>query len=260
MTVGGQRFTEVAPMSPEVKMKYRYLTFEASEFRTPGELLSGGDKSASRKMLVWGDSHAMVMAPLLDDIAKELSLKAEFRIKDGGDSRLILPPAGDDLAMAAYRSLRARPDCCVFVLRYDIRDFSDYEATFAEILKYTKLVIIQQPPVLDMPDVCTVNYFAYLRDRKGKALGEFVLREPSRAAQARKEFERQLLSRFGTVVGFHFLRWDGAIMAKNGSVDWWDGRDALFYIDDDHLSEFGVQKAEPLVRKAIREACKTGPR
>lgn len=259
ITVGGQRFTEAAPKSPDVEMKYRQLLFSAPEFRKPGELLIGGDKAASRKMLIWGDSHAMVMAPMLDGLAKELSFKAEFRIKDGSDPRLIFPPSSDDLTKAAYRFLRTRPDCCVFVLRYDIRDFSDYEATFAEILKYTKLVIIQQPPVLDMPDICTVNYFAYLRDRKGIALGELVLREPVRSSQARKEFERRLLSRFGTVKDFSFVPWDSAITADDGSVNWWDGSDTLFYIDDDHLSESGVRKAESSVRKGIREACQMGP-
>jgi len=258
ITVGGQQFTEAAPMSPEVKQKYRYLKFMTPEFRVPGVLLIGGDKAASRKILVWGDSHAMVMAPMLDEIAKEISLKAEFRIKDGSDPKLIFPQPSDDLTIAAYRSLRARPDCCVFVLRYDIRDFSDYEATFAEILKYTKLVVIQQPPVLNIPDVCTVNYFSYLRDRKGKILRELILREPGRAAHARKEFERRLLSRFGSVTNFSFVRWDSVITADDGSVNWWDGRDTLFYIDEDHLSEFGAQKAEPLIRKSIIEACKIG--
>lgn len=256
MTVGGQRFTEAAPMSPEVKQKYRHLKFVAPELRASGGLLVGGDKTASRRMLVWGDSHAMVMAPMLDAVAEELSLRAEFRIKDGADPLLVAPPPGDDFSEAAYRALISRPDLCVFILRYDHRNFSDYEATFSEILNHSKLIVIQQPPVLDMPDVCTVNYFAYLRDQKSKVLNVFNIREKSRAAEGRKEFERLLFARFSSTAGFSFVRWDDAIKVSDGAINWWDGRDTLFYIDDDHLSEFGVQKAKPMVLKAIRDNIK----
>lgn len=258
MTVGGQRFTEAAPRSPEVAQKYRHLKFVAPELRASGGLLVGGDKAASRRMLVWGDSHAMVMAPMLDSVAGDLSLRAEFRIKEGADPLLVVPPTGDDFSEAAYRTLISRPDLCVFILRYDHRKFSDYEATFSEILNHSKLIVIQQPPVLDMPDVCTVNYFAYLRDRKQKNLNKVNIRERNRATQGRKEFERLLTARFGSNKEFNFVRWDGAFMLSDGSIGWWDGRDTLFYIDDDHLSEFGAQKARHSVLKAIRDITKNG--
>lgn len=259
MTVGGQQYTKATDMSPEVKLKYRHLKFIPPKPIASGVLPVAGEIASSRKMLVWGDSHAMVMAPMLETVAKELSLKAEFRIKDGAEPKLNFPPSGEDLAEAAHRSLLSRPDVCVFVLRYDRRPFSDYEATFAEILKHSKLVVIQQPPVLDMPDVCTVNYFAYLRDRKLKNLNEVNIREKDRATQGRKEFERLLTARFGSNKQFDFVRWDRAFMLSDGSIGWWDGRDTLFYIDDDHLSEFGAQKAKPSVLKAIRDITNSGP-
>jgi peptidoglycan/LPS O-acetylase OafA/YrhL len=252
MTVGGTRFSESTHMSAEVRRKYRHLIFESPQVRPAGTLLAGGNNHDSGRVLVWGDSHAMVMAPTIDRITRELGIKAEFRIKDGEDPFLILPPAGDDLAKAGHRALQARPDCCIFVFRYDTRRFADYEATFAEILRYTKLIVVQQPPVLAMPDVCSVDYFAYLRDQKRIDLGTYVVGEQGRSIEGRQHFERQLIARFGSTSGFTFLQLDSILRDSEGRPKWWDGRSTLFYIDDDHLSEFGAQKVESLIRSKLK--------
>lgn len=254
MKVEGTRFTERSVVSPEITQKYRHLEFASPEPRRPGQLLAGGDGQGSARVLVWGDSHAMVLAPMLDKLTKELGAKAEFRIKEGEDPFVFLPPSGDDLDKAAYRALCAKPDYCVFIFRYDTRRFADYEATFSEILNHTKLIVIQQPPVLGMPDKCTVDYFAYLRDRKQIDLTRHSVSEQGRSVDGRREFERRLVARFGSTPGFNFLRLDSVLRDTEGSPRWWDGRATLFYIDDDHLSEFGGRKVEPLIRAALPQS------
>jgi peptidoglycan/LPS O-acetylase OafA/YrhL len=253
MNVEGTRFAEPVAVSPQVVRKYRHVNFATPEVRTPGQLIAGGDKRSSAKVLVWGDSHAMVMAPTLDKVAKELGRRAEFRIKEGIDPHIFFPPAGDDLDQAGLRALQARPDCCVFIFRYDIRRFADYEATFAEILKHTRLIVVQQPPVLGMPDKCTVDYFSYIRDRKHVDLSRYSLGEQGRSIEGRREFERRLVDRFASTPGFTFLRLDSVFRDADGRPIWWDGRRTLFYIDDDHLSEFGALKTELLIRSALNQ-------
>lgn len=254
MKVEGMRFTEPSAMSAEAKSKYRHLNFASREVRSPGKLVAGGDMRASSKILVWGDSHAMVLASMLEKLARERGIRAEFRIKDGADPYVILPPGGDDLDKAASIALMAKPDYCVFVSRYDARRFGDYLTTFSEILKHTKLVVVQQPPVLSMPDKCTVDYFAYLRDRKGIDLERHVLNEQARSIEGRKKFEQELIARFGPNPAFTFVRLDSVLRNSEGKPVWKDGRETLLYIDDDHLSEFGAQKIEPLIRSALERS------
>jgi hypothetical protein len=253
MSVEGTRFSEPVAVSPQVARKYRNVNFARPEVRHPGQLIAGGDKLSSAKVLVWGDSHAMVMAPTLDKVATELGRRAEFRIKDGMDPHIFFPPAGDDLDQAGLRALQAKPDYCVFIFRYDHRRFADYEATFTEILRHTRLIVVQQPPVLGMPDKCTVDYFAYMRDRKHVDLTMHSLGEQGRSIEGRREFERRLFDRFDSTPGFTFLRLDSVLRDADGRPSWWDGRRTLFYIDDDHLSEFGALKAEPLIRSALSQ-------
>jgi peptidoglycan/LPS O-acetylase OafA/YrhL len=253
MTVEGRRFTEPSEMSAQAKRKYRHLEFASPETRPSGQLVAGGNKLCSSKVLVWGDSHAMAMAPVLDRVARELGVRAEFRIKDGAEPVVMIPPEGGELDKAAYRALKSRPDCCVFIFRYDARRFEDYESTFTEILKYTKLIVIQQPPVLAMPDKCTIDYLAYMRDVKKLDLSRQNLGEQGRSLEGRKLFERRLVERFGSMQDFTFVLIDSALRNEAGRPQWWDGRATLFYIDDDHLSEFGAKKVEPLIRSVLAQ-------
>lgn len=255
LSVTGRRFAEVVAVPEESLQKYRNVDFPALPARAPGTLASGGAEGSARRVLVWGDSHAMVLGPTIDKLGKELGLGLRFRIKEGADPVVLLPPDGDGLAQAGYQALRSGPDCCLFVFRYDARRFADYEASFAEILKHTRLIVVQQPPVLEMPDVCTVDYFAYQRDRQGLDLRRYSPGEQKRSLAGRREFERQLLARFGSDPRFRFILVDPVLRTEDGRPRWWDGRDTLFYLDDDHLSEFGARLMEPLLRRALEQAC-----
>lgn len=253
MRVGGLSFTASTEMSDEAKRKYRNLSFDAPATVSSGRLIIGGDIRSSASLLVWGDSHAMAIAPMLDKLAKENGIRAEYRIKDGQDPKIIFTSDGDETDKAAHMALRARPDCCIFIFRYDTRTFDDYEATFTEILKYTKLVVVQQPPVLAMPDKCTIDYFAYLRDKKKVDLASYSIGEQGRSIYGRKDFEVRLADRFGSNPGFIFIKTDSVLRSPSGRPRWWDGKSALFYIDDDHLSEFGALQIEPLFRNILTQ-------
>lgn len=257
MSLSGQAFAENVPMTPLGRRKYRHIALAPKDARPTGQLVEGGETRSPETMLVWGDSHAMVMAPTLNALARELGVKALFRIKEGEEPFVMKSSSGDGLAHAAYRALQARPTCCVLIFRYDTRSFSDYEATFSEILKHTKLIVIQQPPVLDIPDVCTVDYFAYLRDVQRVDLKVCLIKEQPRAVTGRQAFERQMINKFGSVSGFSFVRLDGVLKDTNGRPRWWDTIDALYYIDDDHLSEFGTHEVAPLIRSAIERSKKS---
>lgn len=122
------------------------------------------------------------------------------------------------------------------------------------MLRHTRLIVVQQPPRLDMPDLCTVDYFAFLRDRKGVSLPELVVRASIPAKESCAQFEDRLLTCFGGDPNFVFVRTDDLFARPDGSVRWWDGSGALYYIDNNHLSEFGALLVAPRVEVAIRKA------
>lgn len=215
-----------------------------------GRRLVGGEPGSADEVLVWGDSHAMVLAPTIDALARRANIRATFHIKDGVDP--LVRGGGKDAARQAkgLELLARQPRLCLFAMRYDGRRFEDYEASLAEILRHTRLVVVQQPPVLAIPDICTVNYFAHLRDQQGVPLAERRVADRGRAA--RRLFEDKLLAKFGDHPGFTFLRTEARLTTPQGDVRWWDGVSRLHYIDDDHLSEFGCELLAPLLEQALK--------
>ena len=237
----------------------------------------GGRLDSTRRVLVWGDSHALMLAPLADKILFEADCAADFHVLDGADpavwrarsfgsqpafqllrkyfrdDRIATSEELDRFESVGLGLLRSRPAACLFILRYDHRRFEDIEPSIREMLRYSRLVVVQQPPPLEMPDLCTVDYFAFLRDRKGVSLPELVVRASAQAKESCAKFEDRLLDRFGGDPNFVFVRTDDLFTKPDGSVRWWDGAGALYYIDNNHLSEFGALLVAPRVEAAIRK-------
>jgi len=237
-----------------------------------------GLPGARHRVLVWGDSHAMMLAPVTDEILLRADCSSEFHVMDATDpavwrarrfgkhpafqllrrhlrdDRIATSDELDRFELVGLDLLRRRPSACIFILRYDHRRFEELEPSFREMLRHTRLIVVQQPPRLDMPDLCTVDYFAFLRDRKGVSLPELVVRASIPAKESCAQFEDRLLTCFGGDPNFVFVRTDDLFARPDGSVRWWDGAGALYYIDNNHLSEFGALLVAPRVEVAIRKA------
>ena len=238
----------------------------------------GGRHDATRRVLVWGDSHALMLAPMADKILFEADCAADFHVLDGADpavwrtrsfgsqpafqllrkyfrdDRIATSEELDRFESVGLSLLRGRPAACLFILRYDHRRFEDIEPSIREMLRYSRLVVLQQPPPLEMPDLCTVNYFAFLRDRNSVTLPELIVRASAPAKESCAKFEAKLLSRFSSDPNFIFVGTADLFTRPDGSVRWWDGAGTLYYIDNNHLSEFGAMLVAPRVEAAIRKA------
>jgi peptidoglycan/LPS O-acetylase OafA/YrhL len=239
---------------------------------------TGGLPGATRRVLVWGDSHAMMLAPVSDEALLRADCAAEFHVLDGADpavwrtQRFGRQPAfqllrrsfrDDSIATsdeldrferAGLGLLQRRPSACLVILRYDHRQFEQLEPSFREMLRHSRLIVVQQPPRLDMPDFCTVDYFAFLRDRRGVSLPDLAVHESPQAHASRVRFEGRLLDCFGGDPNFSFVRTEDLFTQPDGGVRWWDGAGALYYIDDNHLSEFGAGLVAPRLEAAVRKA------
>ena len=238
----------------------------------------GGLPGAASRVLVWGDSHAMMLAPMADEVLLRAGCAAEFHLMDGADpgvwrARRVGKGPVFQLLRRYFRNdgiassdeldrfeqvglglLQRRPSACLLILRYDHRRFEDLEPSFREMLRHSRLIVVQQPPRLGIPDLCTVDYLAFLRDRRGVSLPNLSIHESPLTHASRVQFEGRLLDCFGGDPNFSFVRTEDLFTQPNGSVRWWDGAGTLYYIDDNHLSEFGAVLVAPRVEAAVRKA------
>jgi len=77
--------------------------------------------------------------------------------------------------------------------------------------------------------------------------------EPRSIGADRHNFETALLSKFGQNKKFVWFPTQTELTAPDGHIKWWDGVSKLYYLDDDHLSEYGVDLFRDRLEKLILE-------
>jgi hypothetical protein len=221
--------------------------------------------NGSKRLVCWGDSHAMMLAPVLDEFALGAGYQAEFHIWHGGDPAMDRPRSrfGDNamvgwlkdafvgegatqVEVASFERcgkemIQSGPEAVVFMMRYHDRDFSRYAATFDAILAKSRLIFVQQPPVLPVGEGFALIYFAAQRDLYGKNLDKITLLERADAQNGRRRFEDAMRQRYAGVSNFRFLNTAATFTAADGTIRWRTAENALLYLDDDHITEEGAQ-------------------
>jgi hypothetical protein len=232
----------------------------------------GGNRNAPRTLLFWGDSHASALASEVDVIALRLGYKVIYHVLDGGNPAptVTLPEPGswikdrfrnhliesqeevDRFNALGHRLISEKPEALLFVCRYDGRSFERMRPFFEEAARYTKLFFVQQSPVMDVPNICTVDYFAFQRDRYGKSLDRLRVSESLRAKVGREDFEAKFIKYFSENKNIIFVPTNDLLKSPDGFVKWWDNHGALYYIDANHLSPFGAELVGPRIAEYIR--------
>ena len=221
--------------------------------------------SGTKRIVCWGDSHAMMFAPIFDEFAREEGYRADFHIWWGGDPSMYRPVSrfgdsavvgwlkdaltGDGVSQTDVVSfercgkeiIQSGPDAVVFMMRYHDRDFSHYASTFDAILSKSRLIFIQQPPVLPIGEGYVPAYFAAQRELFGKDLDALVLIERPDAHAGRLRFEEAMHRRYAGTPNFHFLSTAKAFTLTSGGIRWRSAEKALLYLDDDHITEDGAR-------------------
>jgi peptidoglycan/LPS O-acetylase OafA/YrhL len=221
--------------------------------------------NGNKRLVCWGDSHAMMLAPVLDEFAVGAGYQAEFHVWHGGDPAMDRPRSrfGDNAMVGWLKDafagegatqveaasfercgkemIQSGPEAVVFVMRYHDRDFSRYAATFDAILAKSRLIFVQQPPVLPIGEGFALNYFAAQRDLYGKNLDMITLFEGAEAQNGRRRFEEAIRLRYAGASNFRFLNTAAIFTAADGTIRWRTPGNDLLYLDDDHITEEGAQ-------------------
>jgi hypothetical protein len=249
--------------SPSGDDKYRNVQFVLPESRP--DLTEGIRRRYGKDALdvmVLGDSHSLMFAPQIDDILRTLKLSGTFFCADAiapdlfRDSYLPNEHFGTLGQIQEYDQARRRilevksPKVVVWIQRYDGRRFDEVRASIEFILRRSACVFVQQPPVLNIGDRCTLDVFGYYKNVAGKALSELRIMEKRQTRAQRERFEQELLACFKVDARFTWFETNKELTSLDCRTRWWDGKEKLFYLDDDHLSEYGVQ----LFRKRLEEA------
>jgi hypothetical protein len=118
----------------------------------------------AKRLVCWGDSHAMMFAPVFDEFTQHKGYRADFHVWWGGDPSMQRPVSrfGDNALVSWLKDafvsdgitqadmigfercgqemIQGAPDAVIFMMRYHDRDFTRYAATFDAILSKSRLI------------------------------------------------------------------------------------------------------------------------
>ena len=106
--------------------------------------------------------------------------------------------------------------------------------------------------MLNIGDVCTVDFF---RRFSAPELSRLNIVEKRGIRFSRGEFEAQLFARFKNADRFIWFPTHAELSNSDGTIQWWDGRKNLCYIDDDHLSEYGAERFHRRLAALLIKLC-----
>jgi peptidoglycan/LPS O-acetylase OafA/YrhL len=268
LTTDGRR-----PVNPNQAVAGRYsdVVLPAPEAAVGRDWRSGGlirtYGAPQPQVVVLGSSHALMYAPMIDELCRELGLSVAFLPLDGSNA-LFENTAGETFpsqrdAEAFDRARLAwirewRPSRVLLIDRWDVKfgsqqSFSNrLQAFVAEVRPWAgKLVLVSQVPVTAQGENVNLRTFTVWRMRPGQAgLPELW---PDRNEPVRQE----VVKLFGDLAAkdpfVELVPAHAPFYQTNGSVRYAEGRQ-FFYADDDHLTDVGAAQVRPLLLASLKAA------
>ena len=230
-------------------------------YRTTGILKTYGSNGVD--IVVLGDSHALMWAGVLDDVARDLKLNISFFTADGinpfrlspGDAAYVEGWSANNeelfLRVRLQKIGEWRPKVVMLLTRWSLRNSVETTAFFSQLEQYhCRVLTIEQPPELFFGDKNAVRALADRKIFPKPGIRQYI---HTVTQQEGKDYEsgRNLITELETKYPFfHCIRISDIFLRTDSSAWVLDGNQVL-YIDDDHLSEDGALKAKNRVRSAI---------
>jgi len=214
-------------------------------------------------IVVLGDSHGVMWAGVLDEIAKDLRLNISFfaatassPFLDSGRKRQNKSAwnADDELAFDRARIARIqewRPRLVLLLTKWSERSMDETPELFNVLEKSRcRVLTIEQPPELFFGDKNTPRELIKLRIFPKQGVNQYI-RSVSHSEEERylhgKEVVAALEARHPW---FSCVNIADVFLGRNNKVWVLNGTHVL-YIDDDHLSQDGALKAKDRIKSAI---------
>lgn len=245
---------------------FRRPDSQLTAFETDGVLKVYGD--ARPAVVVFGSSHGLMWAPVIDEICAELGVSVSFFTADATNPFIDLPlrARGTSFFSAEEKYVfdknrleklrRWRPQIVFISDRWSSRINIDQYKDFLQSIRATGAVIkfIEQPPELEIGDVSAPLFFAFKdsssRNRQ-QADERFVRCANQESVSAGSVHLREVCKELDfcelVPVADLFLQ-SGKVLAMKGGE--------IFYIDDDHLSFAGAHLAKNRIKSAIEDSLK----
>jgi hypothetical protein len=212
----------------------------------------GGD---TPEVIVLGDSHALMWSGTIDRVAEELGRTVSFYGADGISPFMDIPvkksyPGGNGFTsdqkyifdVKRLDSLtKWRPKLVVIGARWDVFR-EDESIALMEFLQHlgSEVILIEQPPILDLGERNPLHYLSDLKLYPEDGRRRYIPASASPAYQSGRALIRSLCRKFPHC---HLLETSDLFFADGTSAWALEGAEAL-YFDDDHLCQYGAEKAK----------------
>jgi len=260
----GETYTSAprqVPLVGPVKARFEGLTVSKRSTPYPDVFTSdgllkqyGGEKL---DVVVIGNSHALMWAPVIDDICRDHKLTVLFYAADGTTPYPTIPPqkiANDTFSADEWFAFESRrlkildeqkPRLVIMGARWVGGDLSEEFKTFLNYLskRNLKLLLIEDPPVLAIGEINAPEYLTTTSSSTVRA--KDLLEVSDNAAEI-----KGLADAYGFV---HMVRISDLFLTANERVRVRDGR-TVYYIDDNHLSLSGARLCEDRLWRGIADS------
>jgi peptidoglycan/LPS O-acetylase OafA/YrhL len=211
-------------------------------------------------VVVLGDSHGLMWAGVLDDIASEMQLTIAFFTADGTSPFVQMPlqrrsdpqwAPNEKLIFDETRLQRIsdwKPRVVLLLTRWSRRNRAEADPLIRLVTSgQVPILTISEPPALFFGDRNILRQLAVINpppDRNGDR--HLSSGDPGSLEKGRdllRELEREYRSFHTIDISDLYLHGDSKVLVASGKN--------LLYIDDDHLSDFGASVAKQRIRDAL---------
>ena len=265
----GHRY-DVTPVQKEADeaMKMRMYGIELVPRPTYDDnaLVEGGIRTNNLenerfRILVMGNSHALMWSAVIDDIAEELQIESRFLGMDAVFPFIRNFSSNDtnqETTLSLYDKQRTRSilqgDCLVILAvrwSWSWRHY-EYARNMIQFIEAqgSRTILIEQPPELFFGDKNAPQYLIFL-GYEGSIEKETFINSGNIA-----EYEKGRTAMNKLAAEFEscsLIETKDLFMRKDGKVKVMDGKKILF-IDDDHLSYEGSKLAKERIMRGIKES------
>lgn len=250
-----------------IKKRMTGITVPHSERIDTNAYASGGIKKLyggkSPDIVVLGDSHSLMWAKILDEIAKELSTSISFYSANGTPTFFSIPPVLEAKGTrffsanekylfdnARLKSLAEwKPKVVVIVSSWAGQN----KKNTSDLIRYigsigSKALLIEQPPVLFFGDKNAPQYLSYLGMSPINGSKQYIDHVNSLHYQNGVILVKQIVEECD-----HCIRVAISDLYLDNDKVWVIDSNDVLYIDDDHLSYSGALKAKDRIAGALKK-------